>query len=149
MSREENRLQLLGWLSTLADGSIFTNNVRGFHVLQVPLLTRYIGKMMTESLFSLKQKTKDDAGEVQSTDVTFYDYFVNNRNIDLPCINVGKPKRPTYFPLELCSLVSLQRYTKALSTFQRASLVENSRQKPQEMEQQCWRVPPDAMVTGL
>ncbi|KAL2479726.1 protein argonaute 4-like [Abeliophyllum distichum] len=131
MSREENRLQLLGWLSTLADGSVFTNNVRGFHVLQVPLLTRYIGKMMTEFLFSLKQKIKDDAGEVQSTDVTFYDYFVNNRNIDLPCINVGKPKRPTYFPLELCSLV------------------ENSRQKPQEMEQQCRRVPPDAMVTSL
>lgn len=33
---------------------------------------------------------------------------------------------------QLCSLVSLQRYTKALSTLQRASLVEKSRQKPQE-----------------
>ncbi|KAK4379125.1 hypothetical protein RND71_000987 [Anisodus tanguticus] len=33
---------------------------------------------------------------------------------------------------ELCSLVSLQRYTKALSNLQRASLVEKSRQKPQE-----------------
>ncbi|KAM1697467.1 hypothetical protein COP2_029541 [Malus domestica] len=32
----------------------------------------------------------------------------------------------------LCSLVSLQRYTKALSSKQRASLVEKSRQKPQE-----------------
>ncbi|KAE9463330.1 hypothetical protein C3L33_04746, partial [Rhododendron williamsianum] len=52
-----------------------------------------------------------------------------------PCkeqINVGKPKRPTYFPLELCSLVSLQRYTKSLSTFQRSSLVEKLRHKPQE-----------------
>ncbi|KAK8679041.1 hypothetical protein V6N13_144513 [Hibiscus sabdariffa] len=51
---------------------------------------------------------------------------------DFPCINVGKPKRPTYIPIELCSLVSLQRYTKALTTLQRASLVEKSRQKPQE-----------------
>ncbi|KAG2712099.1 hypothetical protein I3843_04G101300 [Carya illinoinensis] len=34
--------------------------------------------------------------------------------------------------LKLCSLVSLQRYTKALSSMQRASLVEKSRQKPQE-----------------
>ncbi|XP_022866891.1 protein argonaute 4-like isoform X1 [Olea europaea var. sylvestris] len=91
-----------------------------------------------EQLFSLKQRNKDDAGEAQTTEVTVYDYFVNSRNIDLrysadlPCINVGKPKRPTYFPIELCSLVSLQRYTKALSTFQRASLVEKSRQKPQE-----------------
>lgn len=90
-----------------------------------------------DQTFTLKQKSKED-DEGQTTEVTVYDYFVNHRNIelrysgDLPCINVGKPKRPTYFPLELCSLVSLQRYTKALSTFQRASLVEKSRQKPQE-----------------
>ncbi|XP_057474782.1 protein argonaute 4-like [Actinidia eriantha] len=91
-----------------------------------------------EQTFSLKQRGKDNGGEVETLEVTVYDYFVNYRHIelrysgDLPCINVGKPKRPTYFPLELCSLVSLQRYTKALSTFQRASLVEKSRQKPQE-----------------
>ncbi|KAJ6864172.1 protein argonaute 4A-like [Populus alba x Populus x berolinensis] len=51
---------------------------------------------------------------------------------DLPCINVGKPKRPTYIPVELCSLLSLQRYTKALTVHQRSQLVEKSRQKPQE-----------------
>ena len=33
---------------------------------------------------------------------------------------------------QLCSLLPLQRYTKALSTLQRSSLVEKSRQKPQE-----------------
>ncbi|GFY94277.1 argonaute family protein [Actinidia rufa] len=73
-----------------------------------------------EQTFSLKQRGKDNDGESCAILVIY------------PCINVGKPKRPTYFPLELCSLVSLQRYTKALSTFQRASLVEKSRQKPQE-----------------
>ncbi|XVF68614.1 hypothetical protein PTKIN_Ptkin11bG0015700 [Pterospermum kingtungense] len=87
-------------------------------------------------LFSLKQKSAN--GEADTVEITVYDYFVNHRNMQLhysakmPCINVGKPKRPTYIPMELCSLVSLQRYTKALSTFQRASLVEKSRQKPQE-----------------
>ncbi|KAF8395625.1 hypothetical protein HHK36_019576 [Tetracentron sinense] len=92
-----------------------------------------------EQMFSLKQKNgRDGDGEVQTVEVTVYDYFVNYRHIelrysaDLPCINVGKPKRPTYFPLELCSLVSLQRYTKSLSTHQRSSLVEKSRQKPPE-----------------
>ncbi|KAJ0083479.1 hypothetical protein Patl1_30201 [Pistacia atlantica] len=96
-------------------------------------------KPCREQMFSLKQKNVSNGdGEVQSQEITVYDYFVNHRNIDLrysadvPCINVGKPKRPTYIPLELCSLVSLQRYTKALSTLQRASLVEKSRQKPQE-----------------
>ncbi|KAF5751651.1 hypothetical protein HS088_TW02G00667 [Tripterygium wilfordii] len=91
-----------------------------------------------EQLFSLKQKAKDENGEVEATEVTVYDYFVNFRKIelrysgDVPCINVGKPKRPTYIPLELCELLPLQRYTKALTNLQRASLVEKSRQKPQE-----------------
>uniref|UniRef100_A0A2N9FLS5 Piwi domain-containing protein n=1 Tax=Fagus sylvatica TaxID=28930 RepID=A0A2N9FLS5_FAGSY len=95
-------------------------------------------KPCKEQTFTLKQRGNDADGEPQTTEVTVYDYFVNHRGIelrysgDLPCINVGKPKRPTYFPLELCSLVSLQRYTKALSTLQRASLVEKSRQKPNE-----------------
>ncbi|GKV08262.1 hypothetical protein SLEP1_g19919 [Rubroshorea leprosula] len=96
-------------------------------------------KPCREQTFELKQKGgKNENGEAETIEVTVYEYFVNYRKIelrysaDLPCVNVGKPKRPTYIPLELCSLVSLQRYTKALSTLQRASLVEKSRQKPQE-----------------
>uniref|UniRef100_A0A5B7CCF5 Argonaute 4 n=1 Tax=Davidia involucrata TaxID=16924 RepID=A0A5B7CCF5_DAVIN len=92
-----------------------------------------------EQMFSLKSRgTKDGNDDAQTVDLTVFDYFVNYRHIelrysaDLPCINVGKPKRPTYFPIELCSLVSLQRYTKALTVHQRSSLVEKSRQKPQE-----------------
>lgn len=90
-----------------------------------------------EQMFSLRQRNGNN-GDVDEVEVTVYDYFVKNKGIELrysgnlPCINVGKPKRPTYFPIELCSLVPLQRYTKALSTLQRSSLVEKSRQKPQE-----------------
>ncbi|KAL7199440.1 hypothetical protein ACSBR2_021666 [Camellia fascicularis] len=88
--------------------------------------------------YIIEQAEEQEDQQNDTLEVTVYDYFVNYRHIDLryssdlPCINVGKPKRPTYFPLELCSLVSLQRYTKALSTFQRSSPVEKSRQKPQE-----------------
>ncbi|KAA8516309.1 hypothetical protein F0562_016602 [Nyssa sinensis] len=92
-----------------------------------------------EQMFSLKSRgAKDGNDDAQTVDLTVFDYFVNYRHIelrysaDLPCINVGKPKRPTYFPIELCSLVSLQRYTKALTVHQRSLLVEKSRQKPQE-----------------
>ena len=52
----------------------------------------------------MKKKGGDDDTEEE---VTVYDYFVNIRKIDLrysgdlPCINVGKPKRPTYIPLEV------------------------------------------------
>ncbi|XP_062082380.1 protein argonaute 4-like [Humulus lupulus] len=95
-------------------------------------------KSCREQTFTLKQRGDSDS---EPLEVTVYDYFVNQRHInlryseDLPCINVGKPKRPTFFPVELCSLVSLQRYTKSLSTFQRSSLVEKSRQKPHERMQ--------------
>ncbi|KAK9265533.1 hypothetical protein L1049_001716 [Liquidambar formosana] len=92
-----------------------------------------------EQIFSLKSRGgRDGNGDTQTVDVTVYDYFVNyqgrklNYSADLPCVNVGKPKRPTYFPVELCRLVPLQRYTKALTVHQRSSLVEKSRQKPQE-----------------
>ena len=68
------------------------------------------------SRFSLKQRGKDNDGEVETLEVTVYDYFVNYRHIelrysgDLPCINVGKPKRPTYFPLEVkCYVIILCR----------------------------------------
>eukprot|EP00262_Sarcandra_glabra_P005111 TRINITY_DN16421_c0_g1_i1.p1 TRINITY_DN16421_c0_g1~~TRINITY_DN16421_c0_g1_i1.p1 ORF type:complete len:914 (+),score=151.93 TRINITY_DN16421_c0_g1_i1:78-2819(+) len=106
-----------------------------------------------EQLFSLKMRNGRDQngdGEVHTTEVTVYDYFVNHRHIELsysatlPCINVGRPKRPTYYPIELCTLVSLQRYTKSLSTHQRSSLVEKSRQKPQER----MRVLADALKTN-
>ncbi|EYU37384.1 hypothetical protein MIMGU_mgv1a025320mg [Erythranthe guttata] len=68
------------------------------------------------------------------------DYFVKRRNIELvysssmPCLDVGKPTRPNYRPIELC-LVSVQRYTKALSRNQRASLVEKLKQNPPDIIQ--------------
>jgi len=55
----------------------------------------------------LKQRNGNDVDGEGQIEVTVYDYFVNHRGIelrysgDLPCINVGKPKRPTYLPLEV------------------------------------------------
>lgn len=66
--------------------------------------------------FSLNQRSGRDGdgdGEVQTIEVTVYDYFVNHRNMglqysaDFPCINAGKPKRPSYFPLEVMFLEPL------------------------------------------
>ncbi|KAK9194300.1 hypothetical protein WN944_005004 [Citrus x changshan-huyou] len=89
-------------------------------------------------MFSWKSGVKDRNGDVKCVDVTVFDYFVNHGRInlcfsgDFPCIDVGKPRKPTYIPIEPCSLLSLQRYTKALTVFQRSALVEKSQQKPQE-----------------
>ncbi|KAJ4768954.1 Argonaute family protein [Rhynchospora pubera] len=83
-------------------------------------------------------KVREENGESQTEDVTVCEYYQKRRQIEVswsanfPCLDVGKPKRPNYLPLELCDLIPLQRYTKALSSQQRASLVEKSRQKPQD-----------------
>ncbi|KAJ6319503.1 hypothetical protein OIU78_015011 [Salix suchowensis] len=96
-------------------------------------------KPCNQQYFPMKLKNRDGDGvEAQIVEITVYEYFSKHCGIKLgysaylPCLDVGKPKRPNYLPLELCSLISLQRYKKALSSMQRASLVEKSRQKPQE-----------------
>ncbi|XVF21051.1 hypothetical protein REPUB_Repub12eG0057000 [Reevesia pubescens] len=97
-------------------------------------------KPCAEQYFPMKVKN-GDSGECQTVEITVYEYFTKHCGIELtysanmPCLDVGKPKRPNYLPLELCSLVSLQRYTKALSSSQRATLVESSRQKPRDRMQ--------------
>ncbi|TVU10901.1 hypothetical protein EJB05_44456, partial [Eragrostis curvula] len=81
-------------------------------------------------------KVRNGSSELQTVDITVQEYF-KSKQVELtmpylPCLDVGKPNRPNYLPIELSHMVSLQRYTKALSSQQRATLVEKSRQKPQE-----------------
>ncbi|KAK9077377.1 hypothetical protein SSX86_005714 [Deinandra increscens subsp. villosa] len=98
-------------------------------------------KPCNQLLFPLRVKKDNGTYDDQTINITVLDYFTKHLKIEItysayiPCIDVGKQKKPIYLPVELCSLVSLQRYTKALSTLQRASLVEKSRQKPQEKMQ--------------
>lgn len=58
--------------------------------------------------FSMKSRgSKDANGDAENIELSVYDYFVKHQgrklqySEDLPCINVGKPKRPTYFPIEV------------------------------------------------
>jgi hypothetical protein len=70
--------------------------------------------------FTLKHKNGNNG---ESEEITVFDYFVKNRGIelqysgDLPCINVGKPKRPTYLPVEVTIIKILMLFLccKALS----------------------------------
>ncbi|KAL2454601.1 Protein argonaute 9 [Abeliophyllum distichum] len=92
-----------------------------------------------DQMFPMKQKTATDGdGKTETKLISVFDYFLRYYELNLkcskefPCINVGKPERPIYIPIELCSLVSLQRYTGTLSNIQKASLAEKSRLKPPE-----------------
>ncbi|PIA49690.1 hypothetical protein AQUCO_01300448v1 [Aquilegia coerulea] len=82
-------------------------------------------KPCREQLFAMKIKIGDD---VQTKDVTIYDYFMMKHphvaidmSASLPCINVGKSNRPIYYPMQ-----------KALSSNQRSVLVDRTRQKPRD-----------------
>ncbi|CAL5406248.1 unnamed protein product [Camellia sinensis] len=87
-------------------------------------------KPCNQQFFPLKVNNGDgehDGG--QTLEITVYDYFTKHHNMELtnseymPCIDVGKPERPIF---RWSTLVSLQRHTKALSSMQRAPLVEKS-----------------------
>ncbi|KAL7614483.1 hypothetical protein Lser_V15G06694 [Lactuca serriola] len=115
-------------------------------------------KTCREQTFSLKKNKHRD----EAIDITVYQYFVEYHHkhleysADYPCLVVGKLKSPTYIPLELCELISLQCYTKPLSNSQRASLVK-SRQKPQdqmralmgELKQSNYDADPLINATGI
>ncbi|KAI8008366.1 Protein argonaute 16 [Camellia lanceoleosa] len=64
-------------------------------------------KPCNQQFFPLKVNNGDgghDGG--QTLDITVYEYFTKHRNIEItnseytPCIDVGKPERPNYLPLE-------------------------------------------------
>lgn len=69
-------------------------------------------KQKTESdfyaSFSMKVKNGDNNDGEQTVDITVYEYFAEHCGIELtssaylPCLDVGKPNRPIYLPLEVC-----------------------------------------------
>lgn len=68
--------------------------------------------------FSMKVKnggSPENGGE--TIEITVYEYFTKHRNIELsssaymPCLDVGKPKRPNYLPLEVCRVIIISVYT--------------------------------------
>ncbi|KVI02079.1 Argonaute/Dicer protein, PAZ [Cynara cardunculus var. scolymus] len=67
-------------------------------------------KPCNQQLFSLRVKKDDGTYEDQTINITVLDYFTKHRNIELtysayiPCIDVGKPKKPSYLPVEVVSL---------------------------------------------
>lgn len=53
-------------------------------------------------------KIKDGEREGQTKEITVYDYFKQTYteptySAYLPCLDVGKPNRPNYLPLEVCT----------------------------------------------
>lgn len=56
----------------------------------------------------MKTKNGEDNNTEQTVELTVYDYFAEHHDIEvassayLPCLDVGKPNRPIFLPLEVC-----------------------------------------------
>ncbi|KAI7993599.1 Protein argonaute 16 [Camellia lanceoleosa] len=70
-------------------------------------------KPCNQQFFSLKVRNADGGYGGEALEITVYDYFTKHRNIELtysafmPCLDVGRPKRPNYLPLENIIIPSL------------------------------------------
>ncbi|MFS8009293.1 putative post-transcriptional gene silencing PAZ-Argonaute family [Helianthus anomalus] len=93
-------------------------------------------KSCRRQTFFINKKSADSPSDPVEITVSNYYAKYHNQEVfasqDYPCLDVGKPKRPIYIPIELCELISLQRYTKPLSALQRAKLAEQSALKPHD-----------------
>jgi eukaryotic translation initiation factor 2C len=57
-------------------------------------------------------KVRNGSIEIQTVDITVHDYF-KSKQVELtmpylPCLDVGKPKRPNYLPIEVATLLLFQ-----------------------------------------
>lgn len=64
------------------------------------------------SSFPMKLKCGDNGtSEEQTVEITVYEYFTKHCGVEItssqymPCLDVGKPKRPNYLPLEVCKFL--------------------------------------------
>lgn len=53
-----------------------------------------------------------DSNEEQFWETTVFEYFLKHRGVVLtyskymPCLDVGKPNKPIYLPIEVCQIVT-------------------------------------------
>ncbi|KAG0608690.1 hypothetical protein M758_8G124800 [Ceratodon purpureus] len=88
------------------------------------------------------KKTKDNQGNVREEEVSVEQYYFNVYSYtlkypELPALDVGNKKKPTFIPIELCKIVEGQRYTKPLSSKQRQFQIAACKQGPQERQGIC------------
>ncbi|XP_021865025.1 protein argonaute 16 isoform X2 [Spinacia oleracea] len=112
--------------------------IKTSHTNRVYKIIGLSDKPCYQQSFPLKMEEDKDSNEEQFWETTVFEYFLKHRGVVLtyskymPCLDVGKPNKPIYLPIEICSLISLQRYRKQLSPTQKITLLERTKLKPHD-----------------
>ncbi|KAJ4832122.1 argonaute 5 [Turnera subulata] len=92
-------------------------------------------------IFSFSRFLLDDKITEISVPQYFRDrYKVSLRYSSLPALQTGSDARPVYLPMELCSIVEGQRYSRRLNEKQVTNLLNATCKRPKEREEDIMRV---------
>ncbi|KAJ4827378.1 argonaute 5 [Turnera subulata] len=93
------------------------------------------------NVFSFSRFLLDDKITEISVPQYFRDrYKVSLRYSSLPALQTGSDARPVYLPMELCSIVEGQRYSRRLNEKQVTNLLNATCKRPKEREEDIMRV---------
>ncbi|KAM5584348.1 hypothetical protein ABKV19_003957 [Rosa sericea] len=94
--------------------------------------TYTINGLSAEPLGQLRFTCEDENTSV----VQYYrkKYKIDLKYVAWPAIQAGNDSKPVYLPMELCSIVAGQRYTKKLNKKQVANLLKATCQRPRDRE---------------
>ncbi|XP_062099717.1 protein argonaute MEL1-like, partial [Humulus lupulus] len=85
--------------------------------------------------------TLDDKMTQISVAAYFQDkYKIKLRYVTWPALQAGNAAKPIYLPMEVCTIVEGQRYSKKLNERQVTNLLRATYQRPNDREESIWRI---------
>ncbi|XP_074576149.1 protein argonaute MEL1-like [Curcuma longa] len=105
------------------------------------LRIRYrISGLTKEPLKQLKFPISETQSEISVVQYFKERYNYNLECVSWPCLLAGSESKPVYLPMEVCTIVEGQRYTKKLSEGQVTAILRSTCQRPIDREQSIFQM---------
>ncbi|AQK63824.1 protein argonaute 12 isoform X4 [Zea mays] len=75
-----------------------------------------------------------DGASVSVVQYFKHQYNYSLKHIHWPCLQSGNDSRPTYLPMEVCSILGGQRYSRKLNEYQVTSILKKACERPPQRE---------------
>ncbi|XP_050370063.1 protein argonaute 5 [Argentina anserina] len=109
-------------------------NLKGVKVTCIGSRTHRITGVTLQPLSRLTFTLEDKQTKVFVIQYYHEKYSIDLKHVALPALQSGNESRPTYLPMELCSIVPGQRYTRKLNEKQVTNMLRATCQRPKERE---------------